>query len=76
MRFRIEDEMFLILVPTARIDSALPRGRIIEAIRAVAKGRRFLSPEITGIVVDAGIQGALLARDAQPRLSAREREIL
>ena len=50
---------------------------LVDAIRSVAKGRRFLSPEITGAVIEAGIQGALLARDpSQHRLTGREREVL
>jgi two-component system, NarL family, response regulator NreC len=51
--------------------------QLVEAVRSVAMGRRFLSPEITGVIVDLGIQGALLARDpSHPRLSGREREVL
>ena len=47
---------------------------LVEAIHAAMRGRRFLSPDITGIVVDAWIQGA---RDsARPQLTGREREIL
>jgi DNA-binding NarL/FixJ family response regulator len=50
---------------------------LVQAIVSVAKGRRFLSPEITGIVVDAGVQGARSTRDPlQPRLSGREQEVL
>lgn len=50
---------------------------LVEAIRAAARGHRFLSPAITGIVVDAGVQGALLARNpSHARLSGREREVL
>ncbi len=50
---------------------------LVEAIQAVAKGQRFLSPEITGIVMDAGVQGALLARGrSRGDLTARESEVL
>lgn len=50
---------------------------LVEAIESVAKGRRFLSPEITGLVVDAGVQGARSTRDpGKPRLSGREQEVL
>ncbi len=50
---------------------------LVEAIESVATGRRFLSPEITGVVVDAGVRGAQLARDpGKPRLSGREQEVL
>lgn len=50
---------------------------LVEAIESVVRGRRFLSPEITGVVVDAGVQGARNARDpAKPRLSGREHEVL
>ena len=50
---------------------------LVEAIESVVKGRRFLSPEITGVVVDAGVQRAQSARDpGKPRLSGREHEVL
>ncbi len=50
---------------------------LVEAIESVMKGRRFLSPEITGFVVDAGVHGARSARDPEkPRLSGREQEVL
>jgi two-component system, NarL family, response regulator NreC len=52
-------------------------GELVEAIESVAKGRRFLSPEITGLVVDAGVQGARIARDpGSPLLTGREQEVL
>ncbi len=51
--------------------------QLVEAIEAVLKGSRFLSPEITGIVVASGIQGARRVRDPdQPKLTGREREVL
>lgn len=50
---------------------------LIDAIESVAVGRRFLSPEITGLVVDAGVHAARIARDpGWPRLSGRELEVL
>jgi len=50
---------------------------LVEAIESVVKGRRFLSPEITGVVVDAGVQGVRIGRDLrEPRLSGREQEVL
>ncbi len=50
---------------------------LVTAIRAAMRGRRFLSPDITGIVVDACIQGTMFSRDApHPTLTGREREIL
>jgi DNA-binding NarL/FixJ family response regulator len=49
---------------------------LLEAIESVARGRRFLSPEITALVVDAGVE-AQIARDPEnPRLSGREQEVL
>jgi DNA-binding NarL/FixJ family response regulator len=48
---------------------------LLEAIESVARGRRFLSPEITALVVDAGVE-AQIARDPEnPRLSGREQEV-
>ena len=50
---------------------------LVEAIRAVARGRRFLSPEVTGAVVEAGIHGSRGAiRGAHVSLTRREREVL
>jgi DNA-binding NarL/FixJ family response regulator len=50
---------------------------LVEAIESATKGRRFLSPEITGVVVDAGVQGARIVRGpANSRLTGREQEVL
>ena len=50
---------------------------LVKAIESVAKGGRYLSPDITGLVVSAGIQGSLLSRGpARTALSGREREVL
>lgn len=50
---------------------------LVDAIESVARGNRFLSPEITGVVVDAGVQGARISRDpGSPRLTGREQEVL
>lgn len=50
---------------------------LIQAVLAAMRGRRFLSPDITGIVVDAWIQGSMFSHDpSAPHLTGREREIL
>ncbi len=50
---------------------------LVDAVHAAVRGRRFLSPEITSIVVDAWIQGAMFAQgSAHIRLTGREREVL
>jgi len=50
---------------------------LVQAISAAMCGRRFLSPDITGIVVDAWIQGAMFSRGpSHSRLTGREHEIL
>src|SRR6185436_20027544 len=47
---------------------------LLRAVRAVAAGKHYLSPEITGIVIDE--QGAAQAPSSKPALGVREREVL
>jgi DNA-binding NarL/FixJ family response regulator len=49
---------------------------LLEAIESVARGRSFLSPEITGVVVDAGVEAQIARDPGNPRLSGREQEVL
>lgn len=49
---------------------------LLEAIESVARGRRFLSPEITALVVDAGVEAQIARDPGNPRLSGREQEVL
>ena len=50
---------------------------LLSAIRAVMRGHSFLSPEITGILVDAGMgRAAVDAISVNGCLSGREREVL
>jgi DNA-binding NarL/FixJ family response regulator len=50
---------------------------LIRALRAVAAGHTYLSPEITGIVVDTAVQASRPAEaDPASVLSTREREVL
>jgi two-component system NarL family response regulator len=49
---------------------------LLHAIESVAKGRRYLSPEITGLVVDAGVEAQSARDSGNPRLSGREQEVL
>ncbi len=50
---------------------------LIEAIQAAVQGRSFLSPEITRLVMDAGVRGTPFAQDlGRSDLTAREREVL
>ena len=50
---------------------------LIEAIQAAVQGHCFLSPEIAGIVTDAGVRRTFLTQDpGRSDLTAREREVL
>ncbi len=51
---------------------------LVEAVRTVARGRRYLSAKIAGTVADAYVQFREVAESDSPleRLSHREREIL
>ncbi len=49
---------------------------LVQAIRAVIAGRSYLSPEITGAVIDDVVHRPAEPRPAPPRLSSREREVL
>ena len=50
---------------------------LVRAVLAAMQGRRFLSAEITGIVVDAWMQGTMFGQEsAHIRLTGREREVL
>lgn len=51
---------------------------LIRALRTVAAGHTYLSPEITGIVVDTAVQASRPAAETDPasELSTREREVL
>jgi DNA-binding NarL/FixJ family response regulator len=50
---------------------------LIRALRTVAAGHTYLSPEITGIVVDTAVQASRPAEaDPASVLSTREREVL
>lgn len=50
---------------------------LLAAIRAVTKGDSFISSEITGIVVEAGLRGGRVAvHSVSSCLSGREREVL
>ena len=48
---------------------------LIRALQKVAAGRTYLSPEITGIVIDQAIRASTPTRDPD-ELSTREREVL
>jgi DNA-binding NarL/FixJ family response regulator len=50
---------------------------LIRALRTVAAGHTYLSPEITGIVIDTAVHGSRSAEaDPAGTLSTREREVL
>jgi DNA-binding NarL/FixJ family response regulator len=51
---------------------------LANAIAQVAGGKKYLSPEITGVVIDDFLQGSVLDEDETVAsvLSAREREVL
>ena len=51
---------------------------LANAIAQVAGGKKYLSPEITGVVIDDFLQGSVLEEDETVAsvLSAREREVL
>ena len=50
---------------------------LVRAVREAAAGRRFLSPPVTEIAIDAYIEQARAARlDPHETLTAREREVL
>ncbi len=53
-------------------------GEVVEAVRAVHCGRRYLSQRIAGTVLDDYLQQRQRAQTASPleRLSSREREVL
>jgi DNA-binding NarL/FixJ family response regulator len=51
---------------------------ILRAIHAVYRGRKFLSPEIAGAVIEGFVDGrpVVSASDSRPELGAREREVV
>jgi DNA-binding NarL/FixJ family response regulator len=49
---------------------------LVAAIRAVCDGHVYMSPEITGIVVDSFRRQKLAAAAREPALSPKEREVL
>jgi DNA-binding NarL/FixJ family response regulator len=46
---------------------------LLRAVRAVAAGKHYLSPEITGVVID---EQSSVQQSSEPVLGAREREVL
>jgi len=53
-----------------------PSSELVEAIKAVYKGERYLSPVVLQKVVAGYVKGAPRPRTSYDRLSSREREVL
>jgi DNA-binding NarL/FixJ family response regulator len=49
---------------------------LVQAIRTTVAGRVFLSPRITGVVVDQCVRGGRGVQDVYEKLTSREREVL
>lgn len=49
---------------------------IVQAIRVVARGGRYLSPELSGLVLDALLDSERADEDPLEQLTARERQVL
>jgi DNA-binding NarL/FixJ family response regulator len=49
---------------------------LVAAVRAALDGRVYLSPRVTGVVVDQCVNGTSGARTVFERLTSREREVL
>lgn len=73
------DRRYVTAMFEAGASAYLPKGvafdELVQAVHAVSLGHRYLSPSVTGVIVDGYLRGDL-PHAASSALSTREREVL